>query len=144
MLGRAGTLQKELQRRTWMKRVRRQRKRLISRALRERKCPEGWRWRQAVSQVFSLCLWAALFVFMLAMSWALFWKTGEASYQELRRAGEEEHSLAGEEGSISVEEEGVGTDLKAWPREILGVEIRIRDGKIIFFQEKKERILEEE
>lgn len=61
---------------------------------------------------------------MLVVSWVLFLRMGTASFEQSDIVQE-------------MQEED-------WSGEIFGVEVRVRDGRIVFFQEKKGRILEGE
>ena len=63
----------------WKWRARRQKLRWFSSALKRKAAREPRRWKQTMRSVCSFCLWMGLGVFMLVVSWELFWRMGEAS-----------------------------------------------------------------
>ena len=107
-INQAEKLKKEIRRKNWIKRVKKQRKRYLSRALKGSSMRKFTWQKQAFSEMLSFFLWVWLGVLMLAVSWVLFLRMGTASF------------------------------------EIFGVEVRVQDGRIVFFQERKGRVLEGE
>lgn len=105
-------------------------------------------WKRAVAQVCLFCFWLGLGVLMLAASWQLFWRTGEVSFSDtfleerVKKAAANQEAevnrdakedlLTGQEAESQADRENEG-----WAQEIFGIEIRIQDGKIVFFQEKE-------
>ena len=127
---RAEKLKKEIRRKNWIKRIKKQRKRYLSRALKGRNTPNHDRWKPAWAEMASFFLWAGLGVFMLAVSWVLFLRMGTASFEQSDIVQETQNTQEMQE--------------EDWSGEIFGVEVRVQDGRIVFFQERKGRVLEGE
>lgn len=90
----------------------------------------------------SFGLWMGLGVFMLAVSWELFWRMGKASVSdEVLCEGEmiNREKEAIEEETVK-KETGVRQGKEAGEGERFGIELRIQDGKIVFFREKEESV----
>ncbi len=145
---RAEKLKKEIRRKNWIKRIKKQRKRYLSRALKGRNTPNHDRWKPAWAEMASFFLWAGLGVFMLAVSWVLFLRMGTASFEQSdivqegqeTQNGPDSQNNQNSQNSKNIQE----TQEEDWSAEILGVEVRVQDGRIIFFQEKQGRVLESE
>lgn len=147
IISRAEKLQKEIRQRTWISRVKKQRKRYLPRALKGRPVGKPREWEKVFADRVSFFFWMGLGVLMLAVSWTLFWRTGEVSFEyspviENRVQEENSKKRLDEQERMEISETEKGGE--TWFREILGVEIRLQEGKIVFFQEKKEKVLEEE
>ncbi len=67
---------------------------------------------------------------MLAVSWVLFLRMGTASFEQSDIVQETQNTQEMQE--------------EDWSGEIFGVEVRVQDGRIVFFQERKGRVLEGE
>ncbi len=129
-INQAEKLKKEIRRKNWIKRVKKQRKRYLSRALKGSSMRKFTWQKQAFSEMTSFFLWVGLGVFMLAVSWALFLKMGTASFEQSDIVQETQNTQEMQE--------------EDWSGEIFGVEVRVQDGRIVFFQERKGRVLEGE
>ncbi|MCI9178431.1 MAG: hypothetical protein HFG50_00205 [Lachnospiraceae bacterium] len=86
--------------------------------------------KQAFSEMLSFFLWVWLGVLMLAVSWVLFLRMGTASFEQSDIVQETQNTQEMQE--------------EDWSGEIFGVEVRVQDGRIVFFQERKGRVLEGE
>ena len=147
-INQAEKLKKEIRRKNWIKRIKKQRKRYLSRALKGRNTPNHDRWKPAWAEMASFFLWAGLGVFMLAVSWVLFLRMGTASFEQSdivqegqeTQNGPDSQNNQNSQNSKNIQE----TQEEDWSAEILGVEVRVQDGRIIFFQEKQGRVLESE
>lgn len=144
-------LQRELRRRKFLRRAVKKKKKCFSAALKRKSTDKPrqdiW-WKRAAAKVCLFCFWLGLGVLMLAASWQIFWRTGEVSFSdtfleekvkktainqeaEVKRYAEE-YLSTGQEAESQADRENEG-----WAQEIFGIEIRIQDGKIVFFQEKE-------
>ena len=123
-------LKKEIRRKNWIKRVKKQRKRYLSRALKGSSMRKFTWQKQAFSEMLSFFLWVWLGVLMLAVSWVLFLRMGTASFEQSDIVQETQNTQEMQE--------------EDWSGEIFGVEVRVQDGRIVFFQERKGRVLEGE
>lgn len=105
-------------------------------------------WKRAAGQVCLFGFWLGLGVLMLAASWQLFWRTGEVSFSDTFLEEKVKKAAANQEAEVNryAKEDlltGQGAESQAdrenegWTQEIFGIEIRIQDGKIVFFQEKE-------
>lgn len=126
----AEKLKKEIRRKNWIKRVKKQRKRYLSRALKGSSMRKFTWQKQAFSEMLSFFLWVWLGVLMLAVSWVLFLRMGTASFEQSDIVQETQNTQEMQE--------------EDWSGEIFGVEVRVQDGRIVFFQERKGRVLEGE
>lgn len=127
---------REIRRVNWIRRAEKQKKRWFSAAFKGKAAYGQRRWERTIREVGSFCLWTGLGLLMLAVSWVLFWKTGEISVSDNRLAtddGRERKEETGKEGEIRPKEGG-------WSGEVFGIEIQLKDGKIVFFREKEEEI----
>lgn len=98
-------------------RAKREKRRWFSAAFARRKRVGCWgRWTEKVGVGLG---WGILAVLVVVMSWGILGMTGE-------RTGDYEERV----GDISVDEEG-------WEGEFFGIEVRVRDGRIVLFREKK-------
>ena len=129
-INQAEKLKKEIRRKNWIKRVKKQRKRYLSRALKGSSMRKFTWQKQAFSEMLSFFLWVWLGVLMLAVSWVLFLRMGTASFEQSDIVQETQNSQEMQE--------------EDWSGEIFGVEVRVQDGRIVFFQERKGRVLEGE
>lgn len=129
-INQAEKLKKEIRRKNWIKRVKKQRKRYLSRALKGSSMRKFTWQKQAFSEMFSFFLWVWLGVLMLAVSWVLFLRMGTASFEQSDIVQETQNTQEMQE--------------EDWSGEIFGVEVRVQDGRIVFFQERKGRVLESE
>ena len=129
-INQAEKLKKEIRRKNWIKRVKKQRKRYLSRALKGSSMRKFTWQKQAFSEMLSFFLWVWLGVLMLAVSWVLFLRMGTASFEQSDIVQETQNTQ-------EIQEED-------WSGEIFGVEVRVQDGRIVFFQERKGRVLEGE
>ena len=129
-INQAEKLKKELRRKNWIKRVKKQRKRYLSRALKGSSMRKFTWQKQAFSEMLSFFLWVWLGVLMLAVSWVLFLRMGTASFEQSDIVQETQNTQEMQE--------------EDWSGEIFGVEVRVQDGRIVFFQERKGRVLEGE
>lgn len=129
-INQAEKLKKEIRRKNWIKRVKKQRKRYLSRALKESSMRKFTWQKQAFSEMLSFFLWVWLGVLMLAVSWVLFLRMGTASFEQSDIVQETQNTQEMQE--------------EDWSGEIFGVEVRVQDGRIVFFQERKGRVLEGE
>ena len=130
MEAQAEKLKKEIRRKNWIKRVKKQRKRYLSRALKGSSMRKFTWQKQAFSEMLSFFLWVWLGVLMLAVSWVLFLRMGTASFEQSDIVQETQNTQEMQE--------------EDWSGEIFGVEVRVQDGRIVFFQERKGRVLEGE
>ena len=129
-INQAEKLKKEIRRKNWIKRVKKQRKRYLSRALKGSSLRKFTWQKQAFSEMLSFFLWVWLGVLMLAVSWVLFLRMGTASFEQSDIVQETQNTQEMQE--------------EDWSGEILGVELLVQDGRIVFFQERKGRVLEGE
>ena len=129
-INQAEKLKKEIRRKNWIKRVKKQRKRYLSRALKGSSMRKFTWQKQAFSEMLSFFLWVWLGVIMLAVSWVLFLRMGTASFEQSDIVQETQNTQEMQE--------------EDWSGEIFGVEVRVQDGRIVFFQERKGRVLEGE
>ena len=129
-INQAEKLKKEIRRKNWIKRVKKQRKRYLSRALKGSSMRKFTWQKQAFSEMLSIFLWVWLGVLMLAVSWVLFLRMGTASFEQSDIVQETQNTQEMQE--------------EDWSGEIFGVEVRVQDGRIVFFQERKGRVLEGE
>lgn len=129
-INQAEKLKKEIRRKNWIKRVKKQRKRYLSRALKGSSMRKFTWQKQAFSEMLSFFLWGWLGVLMLAVSWVLFLRMGTASFEQSDIVQETQNTQEMQE--------------EDWSGEIFGVEVRVQDGRIVFFQERKGRVLEGE
>ena len=129
-INQAEKLKKEIRRKNWIKRVKKQRKRYLSRALKGSSMRKFTWQKQAFSEMLSFFLWVWLGVLMLAVSWVLFLTMGTASFEQSDIVQETQNTQEMQE--------------EDWSGEIFGVEVRVQDGRIVFFQERKGRGLEGE
>ena len=129
-INQAEKLKKEIRRKNWIKRVKKQRKRYLSRALKGSSMRKFTWQKPAFSEMLSFCLWVWLGVLMLAVSWVLFLRMGTASFEQSDIVQETQNTQEMQE--------------EDWSGEIFGVEVRVQDGRIVFFQERKGRVLEGE
>ena len=129
-INQAEKLKKEIRRKNWIKRVKKQRKRYLSRALKGSYMRKFTWQKQAFSEMLSFFLWVWLGVLMLAVSWVLFLRMGTASFEQSDIVQETQNTQEMQE--------------EDWSGEIFGVEVRVQDGRIVFFQERKGRVLEGE
>ncbi len=129
-INQAEKLKKEIRRKNWIKRVKKQRKRYLSRALKGSSMRKFTWQKQAFSEMLSFFLWVWLGVLMLAVSWVLFFRMGTASFEQSDIVQETQNTQEMQE--------------EDWSGEIFGVEVRVQDGRIVFFQERKGRVLEGE
>jgi hypothetical protein len=129
-INQAEKLKKEIRRKNWIKRVKKQRKRYLSRALKGSSMRKFTWQKQAFSEMLSFFLWVWLGVLMLAVSWVLFLRMGTASFEQSDIVQETQNTQEMQE--------------EDWSGEIFGVEVRVQDGRIVFFQERKGRVLEGE
>lgn len=129
-INQAEKLKKEIRRKNWIKRVKKQRKRYLSRALKGSSMRKFTWQKQAFSEMLSFFLWVWLGVLMLAVSWVLFLRMGTASFEQSDIVQETQNTQEMQE--------------EDWSGEIFGVEVRVQDGRIVFFQERKGRVLESE
>ena len=127
-INQAEKLKKEIRRKNWIKRVKKQRKRYLSRALKGSSMRKFTWQKQAFSEMLSFFLWVWLGVLMLAVSWVLFLRMGTASFEQSDIVQETQNTQEMQE--------------EDWSGEIFGVEVRVQDGRIVFFQERKGRVLE--
>ena len=150
-INQAEKLKKEIRRKNWIKRVKKQRKRYLSRALKGRTAPNLDRWKPAWAEMASFFLWAGLGVFMLAVSWVLFLRMGTASFEQSDIVQESQETQNDPDSQNSQNNQNSQNSKNSqemqkedWSGEIFGVEVRVQDGRIVFFQEKKGRVLEGE
>ncbi len=129
-INQAEKLKKEIRRKNWIKRVKKQRKRYLSRALKGSSMRKFTWQKQAFSEMLSFFLWVWLGVLMLVVSWVLFLRMGTASFEQSDIVQETQNTQEMQE--------------EDWSGEIFGVEVRVQDGRIVFFQERKGRVLEGE
>ena len=129
-INQAEKLKKEIRRKNWIKRVKKQRKRYLSRALKGSSMRKFTWQKQAFSEMLSFFLWVWLGVLMLAVSWVLFLRMGTASFEQSDIVQETQNTQEMQE--------------EDWSGLIFGVEVRVQDGRIVFFQERKGRVLEGE
>ena len=129
-INQAEKLKKEIRRKNWIKRVKKQRKRYLSRALKGSSMRKFTWQKQAFSEMLSFFLLVWLGVLMLAVSWVLFLRMGTASFEQSDIVQETQNTQEMQE--------------EDWSGEIFGVEVRVQDGRIVFFQERKGRVLEGE
>lgn len=128
-------LQKEFYRRKFVKRAKKQKKRYFSAMFKEKQIDKTARRKLAFRRISSFCFWFGLGVLVLIASWELFWRTGESTFSTKPFLANEEDIKVKQE-----EESGINQQDDGWTREFFGVEIRIQDGKIVFFKEKDEKI----
>lgn len=144
-INQAEKLKKEIRRKNWIKRVKKQRKRYLSRALKGRTASNLDQWKLAWAEMASFFLWAGLGVFMLAVSWVLFLRMGTASFEQSDIVQESQETQNDPDSQNSQNSKNTQEMQKEdWSGEIFGVEVRVQDGRIVFFQEKKGRVLEGE
>ena len=129
-INQAEKLKKEIRRKNWIKRVKKQRKRYLPRALKGSSMRKFTWQKQAFSEMLSFFLWVWLGVLMLAVSWVLFLRMGTASFEQSDIVQETQNTQEMQE--------------EDWSGEIFGVGVRVQDGRIVFFQERKGRVLEGE
>ena len=129
-INQAEKLKKEIRRKNWIKRVKKQRKRYLSRALKGSSMRKFTWQKQAFSEMLSFFLWVWLGVLMLAVSWVLFLRMGTASFEQSDIVQETQNTQEMQE--------------EDWSGGIFGVEVRVQTGRIVFFQERKGRVLEGE
>ena len=150
-INQAEKLKKEIRRKNWIKRVKKQRKRYLSRALKGSSMRKFTWQKQAFSEMLSFFLWVWLGVLMLAVSWVLFLRMGTASFeqsdivqesQETQNDPDSQNSQNSQNNQNSKNTQEMQKE--DWSGEIFGVEVRVQDGRIVFFQEKKGRVLEGE
>lgn len=139
----------------WKWRARRQKLRWFSSALKRKAAREPRRWKQTMRSVCSFCLWMGLGVFMLVVSWELFWRMGEASVSgallskgetanekiadRMERVEGLERKEAGEKKAVK-QKTWIRQGSETGDGERFGIELRIQDGKIVFFREKEENL----
>ncbi|MDO4329930.1 MAG: hypothetical protein Q4C66_11430 [Lachnospiraceae bacterium] len=136
MISQRISLSKEWHRNQFNWRARKAKGRWFAAAIRREERGRRLSFRPAVVRLLCRLLWLLCGSAAVWMSWQLLYHTIQVQEGQTEQIYEE----LGEEGPFELEEFWNGD---GWERELFGVQIRVRDGKVTIFREKQ-RLVEEQ